>query len=85
MKYAEHGIVFVGIYVNDCLVIVNKNDINDVIDGLKTYKFGMKIADDLKDYLSYRILADKERNANFVIQTHLFENFREKFENELKN
>jgi hypothetical protein len=47
---------FVGIYVNDCLVIRNENGINDVINGLKTYKFRLKIADHLKDYLSCRIL-----------------------------
>jgi hypothetical protein len=57
-KDTEHGIVFVGIYVNDCLVIGNENSINDIIDRLKTYKFGLKIANDLKDYLSCRILTD---------------------------
>jgi hypothetical protein len=50
-KYTEHGNVFVGIYVDDCLVIGNENGINDVINGVKTYKFGLKIANDLKDYL----------------------------------
>jgi hypothetical protein len=54
-KYTEHGIVFVGIYVDDCLVIGNEKDINDVINGLKTYKFGLKIANDLKDYLRYNL------------------------------
>jgi hypothetical protein len=50
-KYTENGIVFVGIYVYDYLVIGNENGINDVIDGLKTYKLGLKIANDLKSYL----------------------------------
>jgi hypothetical protein len=61
-KYTEHGIVFVGIYVNDCL-----NGINDVINGLKTYKFGLKIANDWKDYLRCRILTDYERKTTFVM------------------
>jgi hypothetical protein len=60
-KYTEHGIEFVGIYVDDCLVIDNEKDINDVIDGLKTHKFGLKIANDLEDFLSCRILTDYER------------------------
>jgi hypothetical protein len=34
-KYTEHRIVFVGINVDDCLVIGNENGIYDVIDGLK--------------------------------------------------
>jgi hypothetical protein len=48
-KYKEHGIVIVGIYADNYLVIGNENGINDVIDGLKIYKFGLKIANDLKD------------------------------------
>jgi hypothetical protein len=71
------GIVFVGIYVNDCLVIGNENGINDVIDGLKTYKFGLKIANDLKDYLSCRILTDYESKITFVMQHCLIINLKE--------
>jgi hypothetical protein len=91
-KYTEHGIVFVGIYVENCLVIGNEKDINDVIDGLKTYKFGLKtykfglkVANDLKDYLSCRILTDYERKTKFVMQPHLINNLKEKFEKEVKN
>jgi hypothetical protein len=66
-------------------VIGNENGINDVNDGLKTYKFGLKIANDLKDYLSCRILADYERKTLFVMQPHLINNLKEKFEKEVKN
>jgi hypothetical protein len=59
-KYAKYAIVFPGIYVDDCLVIGNENSINDVIDGLKTYKFWVKIADDMKDNLSCRILIERQ-------------------------
>jgi hypothetical protein len=76
-KYTEHGIVFIVIYVNNCLMIGNENNINDVIDGLKTYKFGLKIANDLKDYLSCRI-TDYERKTTFVMQHHLINNLKEK-------
>jgi hypothetical protein len=84
-KYTEHGIVFSGMYVNDCLVIRNENGINDVINGLKTYKFGLKIASDLKDYLSCRILTAYERKTTFVIKPHLINNPKEKFEKEVNN
>jgi hypothetical protein len=43
MNYTDYGIVFIGIYVNDCLVIGNENGINDVIYGFKSYKFGRKL------------------------------------------
>jgi hypothetical protein len=85
MKYTEHGIVFFGIYVDNCLVIGNVKDINDVINGLKTYKFGLKVANDLKDYLSCRILTDYERKTTFVMQPHLINNLKEKFEKEVNN
>jgi hypothetical protein len=66
-KYTECGIVFAGIYINDFLVIGNESGTNDVINGLKAYKFGLEIADDLKDYLSCRILTDDERKTKFVM------------------
>jgi hypothetical protein len=53
-------------------------DENDVIDGLKTYKFGLKIEDYLKDYLSFRILTDYKRKTTFVMQPHLIKNLRVK-------
>jgi hypothetical protein len=77
MKYTEHGIVFFGIYVDNCLVIGNVKDINDVINGLKTYKLGLKVANDLKDYLSCRILTDYGRKTTFVMQPHLINNLKE--------
>jgi hypothetical protein len=84
-KYTEHGIVFVGIYVNDCFVIGNENGINDIINGLKTYKFGLKIEDDLKDYLSFRILNDSERKTMTVMQPHFLNNLKENFGKEVNN
>jgi hypothetical protein len=73
------------IYVHDYLLIGNEIGINDVINGLKTYKFGLKIANDLKDDLSCRILTDYERKTTYVIQPHLINNLKEKFEKEVNN
>jgi hypothetical protein len=66
-------------------VIGYENGINDVISGLKTYKFELKIDDDLKDYLSYRILTDYERKKTYVMQSHLIKSLKEKFEKEVNN
>jgi hypothetical protein len=46
MKNSELGNVCFGIYIDDYLIIGNENGINGVIDGLKTYKFGLKIMND---------------------------------------
>jgi hypothetical protein len=59
-------------------MIGNEKDINDVINGLKTYKFGLKIANDLKDYLNCRILTDYVRKSTFVMQPHSINNIKEK-------
>jgi hypothetical protein len=84
-KYTEHGIVFVETYFDNGHVIGNENGINNIIDGLKTYKFGLKIADNLKDYLICRVLTDYERKITFVMQTNFIKNLREKFESEVIN
>jgi hypothetical protein len=43
------------------------------------------IADDLKDYLSCRILTAYQRKTSFVILPHLINNLKEKFEKEVNN
>jgi hypothetical protein len=85
MKYSERGIVFFGIYIDDRLITGNENGMHHIIDGLKSYKFGLKIADDLKEYLSCRILTDYGRKTKYVMENQLINNFKEKFENEVKN
>jgi hypothetical protein len=46
MKNSERGNVCFGIYIDDCLIIGNENGIYHAIDGIKTYKFGLKIVHD---------------------------------------
>ena len=57
-KYSNHGIVLLGIYVDDCLVIGSNEGIDDVINGLKMHTFGLKVEDFLSDYLSCKIHMD---------------------------
>jgi hypothetical protein len=66
-------------------VIGNDSRISDAFNGLKTYKFGLKITHDLKDYLSCKILIDYERKRKFVMKPHVINNLKEKCENEVKN
>jgi hypothetical protein len=71
-------------YMLTIAVTDNENGINDVINRLKIYKFGLKIANDLKDYLSCKILTDYETKTTFVMQPHLTNNQKEKYEKEIK-
>jgi hypothetical protein len=56
-----------------------------LIMSLMGSKATICFADDLKDYLSCRILTDYERKITFVMQPHLINNLKEKFENDVNN
>jgi hypothetical protein len=47
------------IYVDDCLTIGSDEGIKEVIEVMKGHDFGLKIEEDLKDYLSCHIKIDK--------------------------
>ena len=46
------------IYVNDCLTIGTDSAIDEVIESLKDYGFGLKVENNLTDYLNYEIFKD---------------------------
>jgi hypothetical protein len=56
IKHSEFGIVMVAVYVDDCLDI---GGIQDMINCLKILDFGLKIEDNLTDYLSCNIQQPK--------------------------
>ena len=51
-KRNQTGIMIIGIYVNDCLVLGKERAINQLIAALKSKCFSLKAKRDLKDYLS---------------------------------
>jgi Reverse transcriptase (RNA-dependent DNA polymerase) len=65
-NFTKSGIVLVGIYVDDCMVIGCDEDIEKVIKGLKGYGFGLKVEELLTDYLSYKIMMNRE-NAEVLV------------------
>ena len=79
------GLVFVGLYVDDNLIIGHKAAVEDTICQLRE-KGGLvlKIEDDLHDYLSCEInFKDNGRKA-IVKQPHLISNLELKFGDEVK-
>ena len=46
---SNHGIVLLGVYVDDCLVIGSNEGIDEVINGLKIHKFRLKFEEFLSD------------------------------------
>jgi Reverse transcriptase (RNA-dependent DNA polymerase) len=62
IKHFNQGIVIIAIYVNDCLIIGDDLKINEVMEELKGYNFGLKVEDHLTDYLSCRIITNFDNN-----------------------
>jgi hypothetical protein len=71
--------VIIAIYVNDCLIIRDHSNINEVIEELKGYNFGLKLEDYLIDYLSCRIITNFDNKTLFIMQSHLIKNLEVKF------
>jgi hypothetical protein len=46
------------IYVDDCLTIGTDIAIDEVIESMKNYGYGLKVENDLTEYLSCKIIQD---------------------------
>jgi hypothetical protein len=84
-KFYQNGIVLVGIYVNDCMVIGCDEVIEKEIKGLKGYGFGLKVEEFLTDYLSCKVIMNQENAEVLVMQPHLLKGLEDKFEEEVNN
>jgi hypothetical protein len=73
------GIVFIGIYVDDCYCCGHEAAIDETISQLKASGFGIKVEDNLTDYLSCNIVFDKKKTKAWLGQPHLIKNLDEKF------
>jgi Reverse transcriptase (RNA-dependent DNA polymerase) len=85
IKHFYQGIVIIAIYVNDCLIIGDDLDINEVIEELKGHNFGLKVKDHLSDYLSCQIITNFDNKTMFIMQPHLIKNLETKFGAEIIN
>jgi histone deacetylase 1/2 len=85
IKHFNQGIVIIAIYVDDCLIIGDDSKINEVIEELKGYNFGLKVEDHLTDYLSCQIITNLDDKTLFIMQPHLIKNLETKFGAEIMN
>jgi hypothetical protein len=85
LTFFNLGIVIIVIYVDDCLIIGDDLNINEVIEELKGYNFALKVEDHLTDYLSCQIITNFDNKALFIMQPHLLENLKVKFGDEIVN
>jgi hypothetical protein len=52
LKWTQVGVIMIGIYVDDCLVIGKRDKIDELIVDLRTSGFSLKVENNLTDYLS---------------------------------
>jgi Reverse transcriptase (RNA-dependent DNA polymerase) len=64
-KRNQSNIMIIGIYVNDCLVLGKEQDINKLIVDLELKGFSLKVERNSKNYLTYRVIEDINKNRNF--------------------
>jgi hypothetical protein len=64
IKDSDFGIVMVSVYVNSCLVVGSEEGIQDMINCLKNCNFGLKIENNLTDYLSCKIQINQATTSN---------------------
>ena len=71
------------IYVDDCLTIGTDEAIEEVINALKGHNFGLKVEDNLTDYLSCKIVQERDKGKAWIMQPHLIDNLEKKFGEEV--
>ena len=84
VRKTKEGICFVGIYVDDNLLIGNSKAIDRTIVELKEKGLVLKIEDDFHDYLSCEIVFSEDRKKAWLGQPHLTSKLEEKIGNEVK-
>jgi hypothetical protein len=70
IKHSEFGIVMVAVYVEG---------IQDIINCLKSCDFGLKIADNMTDYLSCKIQINQATKATYNMRPYLIKSLIDKF------
>jgi hypothetical protein len=73
------GIIFIALYVDDCLCVGHTTAIKDTIEQLKVNGLEVTVEDKLTDYLSCEINFSKNKKKAWLGQPHLLLNLEKKF------
>jgi hypothetical protein len=84
-KWTQGGVIMIGIYVDDCLVIGKFDKIDELIVALKTSGFNLKVENNLTDYLSCQLIENVELKEILILQPHLINNLEARFGDEVKS
>jgi hypothetical protein len=80
----ELGVVFIALYVDDCLCIGDDAAIKDLIKGMESQGLTLKVDEELTDYLSCQIDFLKDGTQALIGQPHLLKNLESKFASNVK-
>ena len=84
-KKDSDGIIFIALYVDDCLCIGDKKAIKNLVDSLKNRELKLKVDDELRDYLSCEIHFSRDRKRVILHQEHIIRGIAREFEDEVKH
>jgi hypothetical protein len=70
-KWTQDGVIMIGIYVDDCLVIGKHDRLDELIVELKTSGCNLKVENNLTDYLSCQLIEKAESKEILILQPHL--------------
>jgi hypothetical protein len=76
--------LIIGIYVDDCLIIVKEFSVLNLLEDLKKHEFNLKIEKDVVEYLSCHIIESKNEAKLTLIQPHLLIQLTQIFGEEVK-
>ena len=76
IKRNEKGIIFVALYVDDCLCVGSKQLIDELKSKIQEY-FTIKIDDDVRDYLSCEIYFTKDEKSAVLHQRDIIKSITE--------
>ena len=84
-KKDNDGIIFIALYVDDCLCIGHETAIDKMIDKLRKRDLNLTIDRELKDYLSCEIHFSSDRKKAVLHQSHIIESLKKEFGTEVQN
>ena len=85
MRKDKKGVIFIGLYVDDCLCIGDATAIEGLASELRSAGLQVKDPEELKDYLSCKIHYDEGKKSAVLIQEDLLRKMNKKFGDMVKN
>ena len=81
----QKGMVLIAIYADDCLFVGNDNLIKKTIQGIVKWGLNVMIEDDLSDYLSCKIVFNKDKSMAWLGHPHMVRKLTDAFGEMVKN